>query len=172
MNLKARDKYRKLPISDDLLNFMDAHPDFEESLKLSNTDRFVCLNHFILSQQPPSTTHHQDQVVAMWYADKWNIRSGIQPFFKQDFVVNLGMRNQEFVSYTSKRSHPPYVYSLSAFFAKYGDGDKYYHRQGSKPWVHHYNDISDLPEDDHLRAEAESIKTEVLAEANSLYVFS
>ncbi len=113
--------------------------------------------------QPSSAPHHKDKVLGLWYADKENMRAGRHPFFKQDFIVDLGERGEEFVSYSEKRHHPPYVFPIADFFSKYGDGKKYYHRDSPKPWVHWYNDIGDLPDDPQLRAEAERAKASMKA---------
>ncbi len=123
---------------------MDAHPEFEDSLKLTNP-RFRFLPGMILSSQPRSAAHARDDVIGIWYLDTKNQKEGMKPLFKQDFIVDVGRMSSEFVSYSANQSNGPYVRPIGEFFQKYGDGQRYYYRSGAKPWQHHYDGVNDLP---------------------------
>lgn len=138
--------YKKYPFSDSLKNFMLTHSGFFQSLKLSSPNRFTSIPLIITSHTPMGHPRYQDEVIGMWYLDK----SGQQCRrhrrickFKQDFIVNLGTLNIEFVSYTENKSVGKYVRPLSEFFKHYGNRGKFYH-DGSE-WQHHYGSIDELP---------------------------
>ncbi len=161
-----RDKFPKnqYPFSDELCDFMDNNPEFFCSLKLSNSSRFKFIPLIFTSHTPNNHTKHKDEVIGMWYLDTskniCNYHSRIC-FFKQDFVVNIGKRNKEFVSYSADIESGKYVKPISEFFRIYGSGGKFYH--DGKEWQHHYADISSLPDEPRLREWAQKIKRELLA---------
>jgi hypothetical protein len=167
--MRARDRYpaSRYPLSDQLCAFMDVHPEFHESLKLHNTKRFHFLR-CILSSGLPSGEHHaDDEVIGLWYLDKQNLLrlsgdraraiSERRPFFKQDFIVNVGSREAEYVSYTAesifeqiqKKIQTPYIRLIDDFFLQYGKGGAYYHN--GLRWQHEYPDVEDLPAEKGLR---------------------
>jgi len=147
--MSARDRYQGLPLSEPLLDFMDKHREFEQSLKLAST-RFDFLGRLITSHPPSWHTHSSDQVIGFWYLDKQKCAQSQAPRFKQDFIVNVGS-NSEFVSYVDKKrlkqaGQSPFVRPIGDFFGAYGDKKQMiYMRAGAKPWAHHYADVEDLP---------------------------
>jgi hypothetical protein len=157
--------------SDQLCMFMDAHPAFERSLKLVNTSRFHFLGWIITSRTPPSHARSKDQVIGVWYLDKQNHAAGRAPFFKQDFIVNIGARQDEYVSFLDKQTlsqagGSPFVRLIDDFFIDYGEAGKYYHRGHDRPWLHHFDDVGDLPSEFHesaRRAKAENPLVKVTA---------
>ncbi|MBN2484258.1 MAG: hypothetical protein JXD21_08685 [Candidatus Omnitrophica bacterium] len=137
--------YENLPFSTQLLNFIDTHNDFEDSLKISAYPRFRFIPIIILSYPP----NIQDEVIGMFYFDTE------EKIFKQDYVVNVDFAHKKFVSYSrmSKDSHETeFVKGIDTFFNKYGkwDGQKgefYCRNNGTRPWMHHYLGIEDLPDE-------------------------
>ncbi len=140
---------------------MDAHPEFERSLKLANP-RFVLLNGLIISYLPPTEPRHEDQVIGFWYLDTKLLRERRTPLFKQDMVVNVG-KSDAFVSYAAQQFvAPPTVELIDEFYRDYGCGGLYYLRNGHpQPWQHHFPDVSHLPPE--LQADAERKKQDYLA---------
>jgi hypothetical protein len=141
---------------------MDAHPEFERSLKVVNPD-FVLLNGLIISYLPPTEPRHVNQVIGFWYLDTKRLLKGTPPFFKQDMVVLVGGTGGTFVSYAAKQFvAPPTVELIDDFYRDYSAGGLYYIRNGhKKPWVHHFDDVSDLPPE--LQADAQFKKQACLA---------
>ena len=139
----------KFPFSDELCTFVGANPAFAESLKLANPWSFSFFGYIDCSHTPETHPRHEDEVLGMWYLNKEYVCDREQPQFKQDFVVNVGKKNENFVSYTAKhitqRLNGPLVKPINDFFeTDYGDDGKYYHN-GSR-WQHHYYHVDDLPE--------------------------
>lgn len=139
---KILEIYPDAPLSNALLNFIDNNADFETSLKLSAYPRFIFLEGIICSYPT------EDEVIGMFYYDTDT------KIFKQDYVVNVGYRHQQYVSYSRRRGRiatSSVVKSLDEFFNAYGkwDGQKgeFYCRKenASRPWMHHYKDLAALP---------------------------
>jgi hypothetical protein len=150
--MSFREKYpkKKYPFSDAICDFMDSNPPFHDSLKLANTTSFTFLPIILTSFLPDNHPLHSDEVLGFFYYDK---KKGL---FKQDFVVNKSNTGKVFYSYVdkktkSKNSSCSFVCLIDDFFTTYGSGGKYYHRDHTKPWMHHYEEFDDLPENPYLR---------------------
>jgi hypothetical protein len=150
----------KYPFSDDLCNFIDAHPETEAALKLSSPGRFVTIPLIFTSGLPVSHPKAADEVIGIWYYDK------NKPFcrlhkkacvFKQDFIVNVAQKGKEFIVYTANKKSPPYVQPIDKFFKVYGSNGKFYHDK-NKAWNHHYATVRDLPNELRLRILASTIE--------------
>lgn len=156
--MTARQNYPAInyPFSDEICLFMDNHPEFLVSLKLSNINRFLYIPLIFTSSTPSNHPLFNDQVIGMWYIDKTNVRANHPPFFKQDFVINKDSNNVEFTAFTSnaiiRRINSPYVRLINDFFRDYGNNGQYYHN-GNR-WDHHYNSVNDLPNEPRLRVMA------------------
>src|SRR3989344_2375664 len=148
-SLKRRFPHRSYSLSNPLLQFMEAQPLFYQSLKLANWRRFQVIPHIITSHTPASHSRTLDEIIGMWYLDKEGAGTQNNPFFKQDFVVNVGRLDSEFVSYTIGFPTSQYVKPITDFFRDYGAGGQYYHK-GSR-WEHHYIDLVNLPNNPVLR---------------------
>lgn len=143
-----RQKYpeNKFPFSDELCAFMESNPEFYNSLKIANTERFYFLKPILTSFVPNHPTLSQDEVLGFFYFD---IKTKI---FKQDFIINKDKQGKSFYSYVDEKTYDkykscPYVLLINNFFKTYGENGKYYHRQHEKPWMHHYKNIIELPGD-------------------------
>ncbi|MBI5151356.1 MAG: hypothetical protein HZA34_02150 [Candidatus Pacebacteria bacterium] len=147
------------PFSDEICFFMDNHPEFLTSLKLSNDNRFLYIPLIFISSTPSTHPLFNDQVIGMWYIDKTNVRANHLPFFKQDFVVNKNSNHMEFITFTTakivSRLNSPYVKLINDFFSDYGNNGQYYHN-GNR-WDHHYNSMNDLPNEPRLRIMATNL---------------
>ncbi len=147
--------YPTSPLSDALLKFIDSNSDFESSLKLSTYPRFIFIPRIILSYP----LHFDDEIIGMFYFDTQ------ERFFKQDYVVNVDFKHKNFISYSrmsNSITENDRVKGIDAFFGKYGkwDGQKgeFYCRDNhTKPWMHHYSRIDELPDDQVLRNLAKDI---------------
>ena len=125
------------PLSPGLRSRLQSDVDFYQSLKLANRERFVFLDFIIISRLPQDAPYPEDQVLGFWYFDR------VSQVFKQDFVVNVGSKDNQFVSYSRKNNNGPFIRPIKEFFEKYGDGQRYYHRDHNNPnkiWEHHYRD--------------------------------
>lgn len=139
------------PFSNELCDFMDAHTDFFDSLKLANDTRFKLIPIIAITHTPNGHPRNSDEIIGMFYCDVDNYHANRLPFFKQDYVVNIGSLSQEFVSYSASQSSGNYVKPLADFFTMYGSNGQFYHRNGTRPWEHHYNNAIDLPDYPGLR---------------------
>lgn len=139
------------PLSDEICEFMDTHQGFFESLKLAKKKRFKLLPVIGITHTPEGHPKSADEIIGMFYCDVDNLRGNVAPFFKQDYVVNVCGSNREFISYSATQADGDYVRPLTEFFETYGSDGKFYHRQGAKPWEHHYNVADDLPDYPGLR---------------------
>lgn len=146
------------PFSDELCAFMTREPNFYNSLKISLPQRFIFIQCMIISRTPCGHQYSQDEVIGLWYFDKYRFNKTAQ--FKQDFIVNKTSMGREFVSYTAKhivkRFPSKYVRAIGNFFLEYGNNGTYYHCGGK--WSHHYNNLQDLPYE-QLRIRARRIIT-------------
>lgn len=110
-----------MPFPIELQAWCSSHPNFKKALKLSNPDRFIPLGMIITSHSPVKP---QDEVIGFFAYDYF------QEQFKQDFIVNLGGLNTEFMLYTSLPSgksglYGKYVHHIKDFFLKYGSDGSY-----------------------------------------------
>ncbi|MBZ0165508.1 MAG: hypothetical protein K8I00_01790 [Candidatus Omnitrophica bacterium] len=153
--------YQNLPFSPQLLDFIDSHKDFENSLKISAYPRFRFIPVIILSY-PPKTN---DEVIGMFYFDT------DETIFKQDYVVNIDFAHKDYISYSRMSrdfTETDFSKGIDTFFTKYGKWDgqrgKFYCRDnGNRPWMHHYQEVSDLPVE--LQNIAQKIKNEIKEDA-------
>jgi len=110
-----------MPFSNELRAWCDIRPEFKDGLKFSNTDRFIPLGMVLTSR---TVNVPADEVIGFYTYDY------VSSKFKQDFIVNIGSENNEFVLYTSL---PPantglygkYVKHINEFFAIYGKKGDY-----------------------------------------------
>jgi len=149
----------RFPFSDEICLFMDNHPEFKNSLKIVNPNRFKYISLIFTSHTPPTHPFSNDQVIGMWYIDAINFRLSRFPLFKQDFIVNKDSNNIEFISYTTRpivrRANSPFVQPIQDFFRIYGQNGLFYHN--NQRWAHHYDNITDLPNEPRLRLMARSL---------------
>lgn len=154
----------KFPFSDALCKFMDDHPEFLNSLKLSNLNQFEFIPLIFISHTPSIHAKHKDEVIGMWYLDKSGQRCKFHNricLFKQDFVANVNKQDKEYVSYSTSNNNGKYVRSIAEFFSIYGANGKFYH--DGREWQHHYVDVNALPDEPRLREMAKSLKRKYLA---------
>jgi hypothetical protein len=146
---------------------MDAQPEAEAALKLHNLDRFIPIPLIVTSGVPWPHPKWEDQTIGIWYYDKSGTicrRHGHVCRYKQDFVVNIKTKHEEFVVYSADRDNPPYVKPIKIFFKEYGEDGKYYHKSmaGISTWEHHYKDIDALPNEPRLRSIAKLIEDRIV----------
>ena len=77
--------------SDRLILWCNSHAEFKEALKATNPDRFIALSHVTASH---SQNKPKDQVIGFYIHDY------LAEKFKQDFIVNVGGADDEFVLHT------------------------------------------------------------------------
>jgi hypothetical protein len=143
-SIKSYYDHDNYQLSDSLLDWIEKNKDFCNSLKLRHPRRFRKIPYLITSHTPPSHLFHRDEIIGLWYLDIKNYLEQKKPFFKQDFVVNKNGNSQLFTSFAQRGfSGGDYVEPVDIFFEKYGNNGKYYHK--GKRWEHHYDDITDLP---------------------------
>lgn len=132
------------PFSDELISWCNKHPEFLTALKNVHPNNFISPSVIILSY--PSTG---DQVIGV-YSYHHRIKT---PIFKQDFIVNMGFKNTEFILYTRNPcGSSKYVKDIQTFFDKYG--------QYGYLKSHHHLTLDELPSEVKERA----LSTIVLAE--------
>jgi hypothetical protein len=105
---------RMQPYPQQLKEYCRVNPDFALALKTVHPDKFVSLGAVIVSQCPIVP---EDEIIGFLVYDY-----GAKPeTFKQDFIVNIGGKNNEFVIYTrySKVRKSKYIKDISQFFQKY-----------------------------------------------------
>jgi hypothetical protein len=117
------------PFSDELINWCKTHKDFFSALKQCYPEKFVSPA-VIITSYPASG----DEVIGMFtYHYQLN-----KPVFKQDFIVNVGRLNTEFILYTRNPSgSSKYVKDINDFFNMY---DKYGYKK-----AHHHLSLEELP---------------------------
>ncbi len=124
------------PFSDELVNWCKTHKEFFRALKQIYPERFVSPA-MIITSYPASG----DEVIGM-FTFHHQLK---KPVFKQDFIVNTGKLNTEFILYTRNPSgSSKYVKDINDFFNKF---DKY----GYKKSDHHLS-LEELPTQLHERA--------------------
>jgi len=142
----------KYPLSDELCTFIDSNPKAREALKFSNTKRFIAIPLIFTSNTPKTHPKHKDEVIGLWSIDKsgeFCSRHKTVCSLKQDFIVNIEKKNQDYVVYTADRKFKKLVRPIKEFFKVYGQDGKFYHN--GKEWNHHYAKIDDLPDEPNLR---------------------
>ena len=126
------------PFSDAILDWAKKHPSFSRALKIIYPDRFITLQALSISYP----THTSDQIIGIFAYDYRAEK------FKQDFIVNVGNENKEFILYTKLPGKSPpyskYVQHINGFFTKYGTDGQYAQT--------HHPTLEELPEEIKSRA--------------------
>ena len=128
-----------MPFSDPIIKWCGDHPEFQHALKIVYPERFITLQAIAISYSPYKP---KDQVLGLFaydYKDEQNR-------FKQDFIVNVGSENKEFVLYTRlpNRKYSKYVRDINEFYSTYAKGTHY---AGT-----HHPKLEDLPPELQERA--------------------
>lgn len=121
--------FEAMPFRNELVEWIRKHPDFKQGLKFSNPDTFLALGAVVWSFSPD---HPEDEVIGFFTYDT------DKKFFKQDFIVNVGNKNTEFLLYSKQPSkkYGKYVQHFNGFKAKYAINGHYQN-------VHHLS-LADL----------------------------
>ncbi len=114
-----------MPFSDEIIAWCYKHPEFKEALKVSNPDRFHALG-MVLTSTPNAKP--DDCVIGFVAYDM------VKKQFKQDFIVDVGNKHNDFVLYTKLPSklYGKYIQSMKSFYAIYG-------KNGSYKGAHHFD---------------------------------
>lgn len=109
-----------MPFSEELIHWCKTHPEFLVALKIIHSDRFISLGAIVTSNSP---NYPEDEVIGMYTYDYQRKT----PIFKQDFIINKGNLNKEFVLFTrnSKGRSNKYVKDINEFYTTYGKGGFY-----------------------------------------------
>lgn len=104
-----------MPFSDELKDWCKTHAEFLAALKNIYADRFISLGAIVTSYSP---NYPDDEVIGIYTYDYQRKNS----IFKQDFTVNKGKLNNEFILFTRnpKGVNSKYVKDINEFFATYG----------------------------------------------------
>lgn len=123
-----------MPFSRQILSWCKEHPEFQKALKIIYSDRFISLGAVVISCSP---NYPDDEVIGIYSYD-YKIKN---PKFKQDFIVNKGRLNREFVLYTRNPGgqSSKYVKDINDFYGTYGRGGFYYNS--------HHLTLAQLPEE-------------------------
>jgi len=121
--------FEAMPFSNELVEWIRERPDFKEGLKFSNPDGFLALGAVAWSRTPDVP---DDEVIGFFAYDI------NKKFFKQDFIINVGDTNTEFILYSKQPSkkYGKYVRHFNEFKAKYAINGHYQN-------VHHLS-LADL----------------------------
>jgi len=108
------------PFSDGLKQWCKNHPDFTKALKIIYPEKFITLGAVVTSYPP---NYPNDQVIG-FYTYHYSLRT---PKFKQDFIINRGKRDNDFVLYTRQKLVPTnqYIKDINEFFVTYGQDGNY-----------------------------------------------
>ena len=122
---------RMQPYSSNLKSLILNDPDFAKALKINNHIRFVSLGAVVTSYSPLVP---DDEVIGFYVYDYKEDK------FKQDFIVNIGKKDKEFILYTKfpNTNKNKRIKDISQFFEKYSGG-KYYVES-------HHPRFEDLPD--------------------------
>lgn len=108
-----------MPFSQELINWCNSHPKFLAALKNVYPERFISPAMIMTSTSP---NFPDDEVIGVYSYDSHLNK----PIFKQDFIINKGRLNNEFVLYTrNPTGSSKYVKDINQFFALYGKGGYY-----------------------------------------------
>lgn len=108
-----------MPFSTELIEWCKHHPEFQAALKIIYSDRFITLGAIVTSYSP---NYPNDEVIGVYSYD-YKLK---MPLFKQDFIINIGKRDNEFVLYTrNPKGNSKYVKDISIFYQTYGKGAFY-----------------------------------------------
>lgn len=121
---------RMQPYPKSLKDIILGDPDFSKALKINNHIRFVSLGAVVTSYSPLKP---EDEVIGFYVYDFKEDK------FKQDFIVNVGKNDSEYILYTKfPNKNNKRVKDISQFFDKYSKG-KYYIES-------HHPKFEDLPD--------------------------
>lgn len=125
------------PFSPELVAWCKKHPDFFNALKNLHPDKFISPSMIMLSYPPTG-----DEVIGVYsYHNQLK-----HPIFKQDFIVNIGFKNETFMLYTrNPLGSSANVKDINDFYTKYN-------QYGYKKEQHHLT-INELPEELKDRAQ-------------------
>lgn len=125
---------KMMPFSTQLIEWCQQRPEFQAALKIIYSDRFISLQAIVTSYSP---YFPEDEVIGVYTYDY----KQKTPLFKQDFIVNIGKRDNEFVLYTRnpKGNNSKYVKDISIFYETYGKGAYYVNS--------HHLTLDQLPEE-------------------------
>lgn len=123
-----------MPFSEELVDWCKSHPDFLTALKIIYSERFISLGAIVTSYSP---NFPEDEVIGMYTYDY--LRK--PPILKQDFIINKGKLNKEFVLFTrnSKNGSSKYIKDINEFYLTYGKGGFYVNS--------HHLSLGQLPEE-------------------------
>jgi hypothetical protein len=113
MNYLQEIIHRMQPYPKELKEICIKNPDFADAIKTIHSGKFVSLGGVVVSYPLNST----DQVIGFYIYDySKNI-----PKLKQDFIVNVGNKNKDFIIYTaySKTNLPRLIQNINILFDKY-----------------------------------------------------
>lgn len=82
-----------MPFADKLKEFCKKYPSFKKALKIIYTERFITLQAIGTSYSP---NYPEDEVIGIYVYD-YGLKT---PIFKQDFIVNIKGKGENFVLYT------------------------------------------------------------------------
>lgn len=107
-----------MPFSDQIIAWCHAHPEFKEALKVTSPDRFYPLGMVTITY---TKNVPGDKVIGFMAYD---MDAGI---FKQDFIIDVGSKEREFVLYTRhpQRRYNRHVRDIKEFYARYGKNGDY-----------------------------------------------
>lgn len=106
-----------MPFSKELINWCKKYPEFLEALKITHPERFFHLGAVITSYSP---NYPDDEVIGFYTYDSK------RKLFKQDFIINKGKLNKEFILYTrNPKGSSKYVKDIKEFALTYGKGGHY-----------------------------------------------
>lgn len=101
-----------MPFSKELADWCSKYPKFLMALKNVSAKKFISLGAIVTSYPPTG-----DEVIGIYTYDYQRKN----PIFKQDFVVNKGRLNKEFILFTrNPTGSSKYVKDIKDFFALYG----------------------------------------------------
>ncbi len=109
-----------MPFSEELMNWCKNHPEFFVALKNIYPAKFISPAMIMTSTSP---NYPNDEVIGV-YSYHYQLN---KPIFKQDFIINKGRTNQEFILFTRNpmAGSSKYVKDINEFFRTYGKGGHY-----------------------------------------------
>lgn len=142
-----------MPFSEELIDWFKMYPEFLAALKNVYADRFISLGAIVTYYSP---NYPGDEVIGIYTYDYQRKN----PIFKQDFIVNKGKLNNEFILFTrnSKGGSSKFVKDINEFFATYGNGGFYVNS--------HHLSFEELPDQLKERGEAAIKLAETMKGAN------
>lgn len=109
-----------MPFSKELVAWCKTYPIFSKALKIIYPEKFLTLGAVVTSH---STTYKPEDEVIGVYAYAYTLKN---PIFKQDFVINIGKLNKQYILYTRFPSPDRMIKDISEFYKTYGKGGNYF----------------------------------------------